>query len=75
MSYWINEKWTELEYFIFLIKLKGWVLFFENSFIPKKKKPTKFPIPNPSLPLTPVVTHVCNVTSLFCVLLIIQVNA
>lgn len=47
MSYWINEKWTELEYFIFLIKLKGWVLLFENSFIPKKTQPN-------SLSLTPV---------------------
>lgn len=55
MSYWINEKWTELEYFIFLIKLKGWVLLFEILLF-QKKKPTKFPIPNPSLPLTPVYT-------------------
>lgn len=44
MSYWINEKWTELEHkFIFLIKLKGWVLLFENSFIPKK--PNQIPYP------------------------------
>lgn len=44
MSYWINENWIELEYFIFLIKLKGWVLLFEILLF-QKKKTNQIPYP------------------------------
>lgn len=43
MSYWINEKWTELEYFIFSIKLKGWVLLFEILLFQKKTNQIPYP--------------------------------